>query len=159
MAAIGRSAEPGTSFGRGDYLARSSWRKKNGMRKITNLASTLLGTLVLAGFGLGPRSPLGAQERPGSRPAATAVKLSETETRGEGLFLQRCSLCHLARKLKSSTPPALAPSLEGVFKGASTDDVTQLRGFILRGTPNMPGFQYGLTPKELDDLVAYLKTL
>jgi len=29
----------------------------------------------------------------------------------------------------------------------------------LKGGPRMPGFQYGLTPNEVDDLVAYLKTL
>ena len=34
-----------------------------------------------------------------------------------------------------------------------------LRGLILKGSPNMPGFQYGLEPKEMDDLIAYLKTL
>jgi len=34
-----------------------------------------------------------------------------------------------------------------------------VREIILKGGPRMPGFQYGLTPNEVDDLVAYLKTL
>jgi mono/diheme cytochrome c family protein len=97
-----------------------------------------------------------------SKPAATpleAQKLSEEESRGEGLFLQRCSLCHLPRKLKFGSPPVIGTSLSGQFKDAAPDQQKILRGFILKGGPNMPGFQYGLEPKEVDDLIAYLKTL
>jgi hypothetical protein len=34
-----------------------------------------------------------------------------------------------------------------------------VREFIRRGTPRMPGFQYGLTPEEIDSIIAYLKTV
>jgi len=97
-----------------------------------------------------------------SKPAATPVvaeKLNEDARRGEGLFLQRCSLCHLPRKLKFGSPPVIGPSLSGQFKDATPDQMKVLRGFILKGGPDMPGFQYGLEPKEVDDLIAYLKTL
>jgi len=97
-----------------------------------------------------------------SKPAATAPaieKLNDLETRGQGLFLQRCSLCHLPRKLKFGSPPVIGPSLSGQFKDATHDQLKILRGFILKGGPDMPGFQYGLEPKEVDDLIAYLKTL
>jgi mono/diheme cytochrome c family protein len=97
-----------------------------------------------------------------SKPAATsssAEKLGEQATRGEGLFLQRCSLCHLPRKLKFGSPPVIGPILSGQFKDATPDQLKVLRGFILKGGPDMPGFQYGLEPKEVDDLIAYLKTL
>src|SRR5579859_3851143 len=97
-----------------------------------------------------------------SKPAATAhgtEKLSEQASRGEGLFLQRCSLCHLPRKLKFGSPPVIGPSLSGQFKDAAPDQLKILRGFILKGGPDMPGFQYGLEPKEVDDLIEYLKTL
>jgi mono/diheme cytochrome c family protein len=97
-----------------------------------------------------------------SKPAAAlpiSEKLNEQETRGEGLFLQRCSLCHLPRKLKFGSPPVIGPSLSGQFKDAAPDQLKTLRGFILKGGLDMPGFQYGLEPKEVDDLVAFLKTL
>lgn len=81
------------------------------------------------------------------------------ERRGEGLFLQRCSLCHLPRKLKFGSPAVVGPSLAGQFKDATPEQMKVLRGFILKGGPDMPGFQYGLEPKEIDDLIAYLKTL
>ena len=97
-----------------------------------------------------------------SKPDATlphAEKLSEEARRGEGLFLQRCSLCHLPRKLKFGSPPVIGTSLSGQFKDATPDQMKVLRGFILKGGPDMPGFQYGLEPREVDDLIAYLKTL
>lgn len=97
-----------------------------------------------------------------SKPDATlpgTEKLNEQARRGEGLFLQRCSLCHLPRKLKFGSPPVVGPSLSGQFKDAAPDQLKILRGFILKGGPDMPGFQYGLEPKEVDDLIAYLKML
>jgi mono/diheme cytochrome c family protein len=92
-------------------------------------------------------------------PAQAPVKLAEDARRGEGLFLQRCSICHLPRKLKFGSPPVIGPSLSGQFKDAGPDQMKVLRGFILKGGPDMPGFQYGLEPNEVDDLIAYLKTL
>jgi mono/diheme cytochrome c family protein len=101
---------------------------------------------------------LRAQNKP-SAVAPGAAKLSEEATRGENLFLQRCSICHLPRKLKFGSPPVIGPSLSGQFKDATPDQMKVLRGFILKGGPDMPGFQYGLEPNEVDDLIAYLKTL
>jgi mono/diheme cytochrome c family protein len=118
----------------------------------------IAGVLGLGSFFPGGTAYLAAQ----SKPAATlpgAEKLNEQEKRGEGLFLQRCSLCHLPRKLKFGSPPVVGPSLSGQFKDATPDQQKILRGFILKGGPDMPGFQYGLEPKEVDDLVAFLKTL
>jgi len=114
--------------------------------------------LGLASLFSGGTTCLAAQSKPAAAPPA-AEKLNEQETRGEGLFLQRCSLCHLPRKLKFGSPPVIGPSLSGQFKDAAPDQLKVLRSFILKGGPDMPGFQYGLEPKEVDDLVAYLKTL
>jgi mono/diheme cytochrome c family protein len=116
---------------------------------------TLLG---LAIFYSGGTAHLAAQSKPAETQPG-AEKLSEDARRGEGLFLQRCSLCHLPRKLKFGSPPVIGPSLSGQFKDAAPDQMKILRGFILKGGPDMPGFQYGLEPKEIDDLIAYLKTL
>ena len=114
-------------------------------------------------FGLGALCLVGgarvtAQNQNSSTPSR-AQKLSEQEFRGEGLFLQRCSLCHLPRKLKFGSPPVIGPSLSGQFKDATPEQMKVLRNFILKGGPDMPGFQFGLEPKEVDDLIAYLKTL
>ncbi len=99
-----------------------------------------------------------AQSKSAANPSG-AGKLNDEQTRGEGLFLQRCSICHLPRKLKFGSPPVVGPILSGQFKDANPDQMKVLRGFILKGGPDMPGFQYGLDAKEVEDLIAYLKTI
>ncbi len=79
--------------------------------------------------------------------------------RGESVFYQRCSFCHLPRVRKAGTTPAPAPSLTGVLKGATPDREALVRGYILKGSDRMPGWQYGLSSSQLDDLLVYLKTL
>jgi mono/diheme cytochrome c family protein len=117
--------------------------------------ASLLGFAILRS---GEAAYLSAQNKPAETQPGVE-KLSEEARRGEGLFLQRCSLCHLPRKLKFGSPPVIGPTLSGQFKDATPDQMKILRGFILKGGPDMPGFQYGLEPKEIDDLIAYLKTL
>jgi mono/diheme cytochrome c family protein len=122
---------------------------------LRTIAVSVLGLAVICSHGA---SSLKAQSNSSSTLPATR-KLTEQESRGEGFFLQRCSLCHLPRKLKFGSPPVIGPSLSGQFKDADSEQLKVLRGFILKGGPDMPGFQYGLDPKEVDDLIAYLKTL
>jgi mono/diheme cytochrome c family protein len=129
-----------------------------GGKSILKLRMILIAGLGLATFWAGRTAKLSAQDTT-ARPLPAAEKMSEEARRGEGLFLQRCSLCHLPRKLKFGSPPVIGPNLGGQFKDAGPDQLKILRGFILKGGPDMPGFQYGLDPKEVDDLVAYLKTL
>jgi mono/diheme cytochrome c family protein len=128
------------------------------MPRINILAATIAGILGLATFYSRRPELLLAQSVPATNPSSPA-KLSEQETRGEGLFRQRCSLCHLPRKLKFGSPAVIGPDLTGLFKEAGPDKQKLLRASILKGGPDMPGFQYGLEPKEVDDLIAYLKTL
>jgi mono/diheme cytochrome c family protein len=128
------------------------------MSKIKTLSGAFVVNLILAVFYSPGSQPLLAQSAPATATSKPA-KLTEQETRGENLFRQRCSLCHLPRKLKFGSPPVIGPDLTGVFKEASPDKLKLLTGSILKGGPDMPGFQYGLEPKEIDDLIAYLKTL
>ena len=128
------------------------------MPRIKILTAALVCILGLATFCFRSSGLVLAQNTPAAGPSSPA-KLTEQETRGEGLFRQRCSLCHLPRKLKFGSPPVIGPDLSGLFKEAGPDKMKLLRGSILKGSPNMPGFQYGLEPKEVDDLIAYLKTL
>lgn len=90
-------------------------------------------------------------------PAAAAG--GEAVTRGEAWFFQRCSLCHVGRVVKDTNYEPMAPSLEGVLKDASPDREEAVLGQIQRGSLRMPGFRYNFTPSELEELMAYLKTL
>ena len=87
-------------------------------------------------------------------------RLNAQQVRGEGLFLQRCSLCHLAQA-KRLIPDArpYGPSLTALLRDAGPAKEKAVREIILKGGPRMPGFQYSFTEEQMDDLVAYLKTL
>jgi mono/diheme cytochrome c family protein len=101
-------------------------------------------------------------------------RLTEQQLNGEGLFLRNCSLCHFPHKAESpdhikgpndypKNPlpgDTLGPSLKGIFGGATPISDADARTIIQRGFPQqMPGFQYGLESKEIDDIIAFLKTL
>ena len=92
-----------------------------------------------------------------SRKSTTArPALNEQQKSGEAWFVQNCTLCHMPsnqkKRLKIQVPP-----LEGMFGEEADTDV--LRQFIQQGVPGrMPAFRFGLDPKQIDDIVAYLKT-
>jgi mono/diheme cytochrome c family protein len=94
------------------------------------------------------------------------ASVTDQEAMGRYLFLQRCSLCHLAPYSKvvdwkepDAYPIPVGPRVAGLLKGASPGTEEAVREFILKGSGDMPGWQYALDPKEIDDLMAYLKTL
>ena len=96
-----------------------------------------------------------AAQEPQASSAKLKANFSDQERRGEGLFLQRCSLCHLPQL---PTHRRLASDLTGLFAGADTEKEQSIREVISKGVPTMmPGFQYGLSAKQFDDLISYLK--
>jgi mono/diheme cytochrome c family protein len=79
--------------------------------------------------------------------------------RGEALFYQNCSFCHLPRIRKARTTPGPGPSLTGVLQGADKARETRVRDYILMGSDKMPAWRYTFKPAQIDDLITYLKTL
>jgi len=76
---------------------------------------------------------------------------------GKKLFVQRCSVCHLPA-LGPGEPRAVARALNGLVRSPETEAAARV--IIQRGIPQrMPGFQYGLDAREIDRIVAYLRTL
>jgi mono/diheme cytochrome c family protein len=111
---------------------------------------------------------LAAQFQQSRPPSSAAIRT------GEGLFLQNCALCHLPHKAEGSANihgpgddpkssvkgTTIGPELKGLFRGETPMPEEVLRNVILRGFPdNMPGFRYDLEPKEIDSIIAYLKSL
>jgi mono/diheme cytochrome c family protein len=103
-----------------------------------------------------------------------APALTSQQFQGEGIFLQNCSFCHFPHKVSSqsavrsaednpkSTVPGhtIGPDLKGILKGESPMSDQAARTIIQQGFPGqMPGFRYGLDPKEIDAVIAYMKTL
>jgi mono/diheme cytochrome c family protein len=83
--------------------------------------------------------------------------LSPTELHGKKVFLQRCSICHLPPLYEPPSVKPYGPLLDGYVRSAAAE--AQARKVIREGTPRMPGFQYGLQPNEINDVIAYLKTM
>jgi mono/diheme cytochrome c family protein len=87
-------------------------------------------------------------------PLPSSKRLTSAQAAGKKLFVQRCSVCHLPA-LPSYA--AYGPLLNKAMVAERGDKVVWLQ--IMQGSPRMPGFQYTLSPKEIDQLVVYLKTL
>jgi len=87
-------------------------------------------------------------------PLPSIKTLTGTQASGKKLFVQRCSVCHLPA-LPSYT--AYGPLLDGSLVADRGDDAARRQ--IMQGSARMPGFQYTLTPTEIDQIVVYLKTL
>lgn len=130
-----------------------------------SLAAGLAAALVVGGAAC-----VSAQE--GQAPTQRSVPirhpdgtpLTDQQARGATLFFQRCSLCHLAKYgaggSKYCCVAALGPNLAGRFRNITPEEETAYRDIILNGGPTyMPGWKYGLTPYDIDDVIAYLKTL
>jgi len=76
--------------------------------------------------------------------------LSETELAGRRLFVQRCSVCH-------DPPGAWGPWLDqGTVTAAGEPRV---RDVIMTGSRRMPGWQYTFEPAQVDQIIAFLKTV
>jgi len=87
---------------------------------------------------------------------ATPPPLSPDESKGRMLFVKYCDFCHDGRPRTGGT---VAPRLN--------DELVMKRGEaavaekIMTQSPGstMPGYRYSLTRTELDQLMAYLKTI
>ena len=110
---------------------------KNRM-KIGSFAALLAGILFASGL-------LHAEESQRPNPQ------TDPERNGMKLFRQRCSVCHVRVAPGERTyGPVL--SMENVSQPQSA-----VREIILKGSARMPGFAYALQPKQVDDIIAYLK--
>jgi cytochrome c len=80
--------------------------------------------------------------------------------KGKTVFEDNCSICHNS----DSAEKKIGPGLKGLFKKAALankkkpSDAT-VTGMINEGGNGMPPFADQLTPAEMLDLVAFLKTL
>ena len=88
--------------------------------------------------------------------AASSVADIERVKRGEAVFSRHCPICHLGRP--SAENPFIGKNLRGILKNAKPERETAVQESIEKGSDRMPGFRYTLTPAQIEDLMAYLKT-
>ena len=87
---------------------------------------------------------------------ARAPDLSTSELNGRRLFAQNCALCHdpVGQPTRGDT---YGPVINHDFLDALGEP--QARKAITKGTERMPGFQYHFRGTDLDDVIAFIKTM
>jgi len=79
------------------------------------------------------------------------LPLTETELKGRGLFAQRCANCHGGT---ARNPGPLLGQQTVERRGEPF-----IREKVRKGSPMMPGFEYSLEPAQIDQIIAFLKTV
>ncbi len=86
-----------------------------------------------------------------------AMARNRAADRGFDYARRNCAMCH-AIGASGQSPNAMAPPFRELHKRYPVDNLAEaLAEGILTGHPQMPEFR--LSPAEIDDLIAYLKTL
>jgi cytochrome c len=85
---------------------------------------------------------------------------SATAARGLIVYKDRCAICHFSE----SSARKIGPGLKGIYKrgkftdGAKVDDAA-VENRILNGGKDMPPSKSVVSPGQIRDLIAYLRTL
>ncbi len=99
-----------------------------------------------------------------TNPAAAVTqkgKATGNAANGRQLFAETCAPCHSA----TSKTTNIGPGLQGLFKGRKMPatnrpvSVAVVKSQIQKGGGGMPAFGSKYTAQQLDDLIAYLRTL
>ena len=93
---------------------------------------------------------MGSYEYDMSR-VALPPDLTDTELAGRHLFVLRCAACH------TSAPNSYGPTLNQERVKSLGDDGVRAR--IAMGSQRMPGFRYMFEPQQVDQILAYLKSI
>jgi len=113
--------------------------------------------LLFAGVLSGLMSLTSAQSVP---PAAA---LTPVEKAGRSLFQTRCAMCHVGGEATSEmATPAAAPrasTMGPLLSRANTTNEAALRQKIKDGSAQMPGYKYTFSDPQVDQVIAFIKTL
>ncbi len=86
---------------------------------------------------------------------AVPPSISAEAFAGKKLFVQRCALCH--DLLGQPALTTFGPWVDA--QTVETRGEASVRQTILNGTRRMPGWRYTLAPTQIDQLIAYLRTV
>jgi mono/diheme cytochrome c family protein len=131
------------------------------MRRIhTIVCAFALASGILAPF---PRLLIAQTAKSSSSDAQPG--LYDRQRRGEFVFIKNCALCHLRDGDRPANSPIVGKEaadvfgaeLRGMFKDRAIHE-DNVRQIIAHGIPKtMPGFQYTLDSKQIDELIAFFK--
>ena len=85
--------------------------------------------------------------------ASAADNLTAQQREGRRILTQNCNVCHLPQNPGSAT---YGPRLS---KSSANGDDNLMREVIMNGLVRMPGWKYALSSAQIDDIIAYVRTL
>lgn len=102
-------------------------------------------------------APAAAEPTPAGAPAPQEAK--GDAAKGKETF-EQCSICHAV----DSDEEKMGPALKGLFKKAKLKNGKEaseenVRAIIKAGGNGMPGYEELLSAEEMENLIAYLKTV
>lgn len=92
--------------------------------------------------------------------SAPPEKVNDVAGRGKRLYDIQCSICHYTATEKQKVGPGLKEIYKrGKFADGRKVEDRSMREWVEKGGKQMPPFKDVLTPREISDLIAYLRTL
>jgi mono/diheme cytochrome c family protein len=95
--------------------------------------------------------------------AQSSPPLGDAEKAGRKIFQTRCAMCHVGQEpaVEMSSPNAeRRPATMGpLLSRANTTNETALKQKIKDGSVKMPAYKYALTDQQIDQVVAFMKTI
>ncbi|MGE3513264.1 MAG: cytochrome c [Vicinamibacterales bacterium] len=89
--------------------------------------------------------------------------LSPTEKTGRTLFQTRCAMCHVgqepATEMNTDSGARRPATLGPLLSKANTTNEAVLRRKIENGSRLMPGYKLALTSEQIDQVIAFMKTI
>jgi mono/diheme cytochrome c family protein len=85
--------------------------------------------------------------------AASAQTLTPQQAHGRQILTQNCNICHLPQNPGSAT---YGPRLS---KTSVNGDDKLMKEVIQNGLVKMPGWKYTLKDNDINDIIAYVRTL
>jgi mono/diheme cytochrome c family protein len=95
--------------------------------------------------------------------AQSSPPLTEAEKSGRKIFQTRCAMCHVGQEpaVEMSSPNTeRRPATMGpLLSRANTTNEAALKQKIKDGSVKMPGYKYTLTDPQVDQVIAFMKTV
>jgi mono/diheme cytochrome c family protein len=95
--------------------------------------------------------------------AQSSPQLGDAEKAGRKIFQTRCAMCHVGQEpaVEMSSPNAeRRPATMGpLLSRANTTNEAALKQKIKDGSVKMPAYKYALTDQQIDQVVAFMKTI
>lgn len=86
--------------------------------------------------------------------AQTNSQLTPAQARGREIITQNCNICHLPQSYGSQQ--TYGPLLN---RASANGDDALMKTVIENGLVKMPGWKYTLNASQINDVIAYIKTL